>query len=304
VDVLWHELSLPYLRRCGVRGKVRAQRISKRLLRLKREDLVSSAPEHSYPARGTDPFRLDGRVVVVTGGNRGIGAAVALLAAERGADVAIGYLSEADTAEELAGRVTGLGRRCELLKADVSDSAQARGFIARAEEAFGRIDGLVNNAGIMPSSAFLDIRDADWDAVIRTNLYSMFYCSQAVLPGMLERGDGRIVNVSSRLGQIGWAPVTHYAVAKAGVLALTKSLARAYGQQGIRVNAVAPGVTNTEMGRSVMSGEVGEQRRRELPLGRFAEPEEVANAVVFLLSDASATFLGQTLNPNCGGFMP
>lgn len=267
---------------------------------------MASAPvgDTSPDPAARDRFRLDGQVVVVTGGNRGIGAAVALMAAQLGADVAIGFHTDEARAEQVVDDIRALGRQADLFKADLSVSAEARSLIADVEGAFGRIDGLVNNAGIMPSSDFLDITDDDWDLVLRTNLYSMFACCQAVLPGMLERGSGRIVNVSSRLAQIGWAPVSHYSVAKAGVLALTKSLARAYGQQGVRVNAVAPGVTNTEMGRTVMSGEVGEQRRRELPLGRFAEPEDVASAVVFLLSEASATFVGQTLNPNCGGYMP
>ncbi|HSI94341.1 MAG TPA: 3-oxoacyl-ACP reductase family protein [Jiangellaceae bacterium] len=252
----------------------------------------------------TDQFRLDGRVVLVTGGNRGIGAAVARTAAALGADIGIGYHSGESEAEKVCEEITATGRRCVAFAADISESAQARGLVRAAEDAFGRVDGLVNNAGIMPSKDFLEITDEEWDLVIRTNVSSMFWCCQAVIPGMLERGAGSIVNISSRLGQIGWPAVTHYSVAKAGVLALTKSLGRAYGSRGVRTNAVAPGVTNTEMGRTVMSGEVGEQRRRELPLGRFAEPEDVANAVVFLLSDASATFLGQTLNPNAGGLMP
>jgi 3-oxoacyl-[acyl-carrier protein] reductase len=121
---------------------------------------------------------------------------------------------------------------------------------------------------------------------------------------MLRSGGGSIVNIASRLGQVGWADVAHYASAKAGAIALAKSLSRAYGQQGLRVNTVAPGVTNTAMGRSVMDGEVGRRRMAELPLGRFGEPEEVADAVIFLLSDASSLFLGQTLGPNSGGLMP
>jgi 3-oxoacyl-[acyl-carrier protein] reductase len=121
---------------------------------------------------------------------------------------------------------------------------------------------------------------------------------------MLERGGGTIVNIASRLGLVGWPGVAHYASAKAGLVALAKSISREFGQRGIRANCVAPGVTNTDMGRTVMEGEVGRRRMAELPLGRFGEPDEVADCVVFLLSDASSLLLGQTLNPNSGGLMP
>jgi 3-oxoacyl-[acyl-carrier protein] reductase len=176
--------------------------------------------------------------------------------------------------------------------------------VRRVEERFGRLDGLVNNAGIMPQSPFLELAEAEGELVLRTDLTAAFACSQAALPGMLERGRGSIVMISSRLGQIGFAGVAHYSAAKAGLIALAKSIAREFGAQGVRANAVAPGVTVTDMGAQVMEGEVGRRRMAELPLGRFAQPDEVAAAVVFLLSDASATFLGQTLNPNCGGYMP
>lgn len=249
-------------------------------------------------------YGLQGRVVLVTGGNRGIGAAVALAAAAVGADVAIGYRDRTEDADDVVRRIEALGRSCAVYPADIADGRAARAMVADAERDFGRIDGLVNNAGIMPSSPFLDMAADEWDTVIRTNLSSAFHTCQAVIPGMLFRGGGAIVNVASRLGQVGWPGVPHYAAAKAGLIALTKSLAREFGQRGVRANVVAPGVTNTEMGHTVMDGEVGRRRMAELPLGRFAEPEDVANAVVFLLSDASATFIGQTLNPNCGGYMP
>lgn len=257
-------------------------------------------------ADGGGVFRADamaGKVVLVTGGDRGIGASVARLAAHTGADVAIGYHQRASAAAEVVAEIEALGRRAEAFQADIGDSAQARGMVAAVEERFGRIDGLVNNAGIMPTSPFLEMTEEEWDRVIRTDLYSVFHTTQAALPGMLEQGSGSVVNIASRLGQVGFAGVVHYASAKAGVMALTKSLAREFGQQGVRFNAVAPGVTNTEMGQGVMSGEVGRKRMAELPLGRFGEPDEVAAAVVFLLSDAGSLFIGQTLNPNAGGYM-
>jgi 3-oxoacyl-[acyl-carrier protein] reductase len=247
---------------------------------------------------------LRGRLVLVTGASRGIGAAIALRAARAGADVAVAYHEHTAQAEAVAEQVRALGGRCETLGADLSDPAQARAMVARVQDALGPIHGLVNNAGIMPQSPFLEITDAEWNQVIATDLNAAFACSQAVIPGMLEHGAGSIVMISSRLGQIGFAGVAHYAAAKAAMIALAKSIAREFGQQGIRANAIAPGVVVTDMGAQVMDGEVGRRRMAELPIGRFGTPEEIAESAVFLLSDASSLFLGQTLNPNGGGFMP
>jgi 3-oxoacyl-[acyl-carrier protein] reductase len=247
---------------------------------------------------------LAGRVVLVTGGDRGIGAAVALAAARAGASVAIAYRDRADDAAALVERLVADGCRAEAFAGDLADARQARALVARVEERFEAVDGLVNNAGIFPQTDFLEISDEEWDLVLRTDLGSAFACSQAAIPGMLQRGRGSIVMISSRLGQIGFAGVAHYSAAKAGLIALAKSLSREFGPRGVRANTVAPGVTVTAMGATVMEGEVGRRRMAELPLGRFATAEEVAAPVMFLLSDASAAFLGQTLNPNCGGFMP
>jgi 3-oxoacyl-[acyl-carrier protein] reductase len=256
------------------------------------------------PVAAVPDGSLTGRLVLVTGASRGIGAAIALRAARAGADVAVAFHEHADEAGAVAEQVRALGRRAGTFAADVSDSAQARAMIARVQDDLGPIHGLVNNAGIMPQSPFLEISDAEWNQVLSTDLTGAFACSQAVLPGMLERGSGSIVMISSRLGQIGFAGVAHYSVAKAGMIALAKSLSREFGPRGIRANAIAPGVVVTDMGAQVMDGEVGRKRMAELPLGRFGTPPEIAEAAVFLLSDASSLFLGQTLNPNCGGYMP
>jgi 3-oxoacyl-[acyl-carrier protein] reductase len=248
---------------------------------------------------------LEDQLILVTGASSGIGAATARLAAAVGADVAVAYHEQLDGAEATAAAVRALGRRAEIFEADLSDPVAARVMVGSAIERMGTIDGLVNNAGIMPQSPFLEISDAEWSRVIATDLTAAFACSQAVLPGMLERGRGSIVMISSRLGQIGFAGVAHYAAAKAGVMALAKSIAREYGTQGVRANAVAPGVVITDMtSADVVTGEVGQRRLAELPLGRFGRPDEIADAVVFLLSDASSLFLGQTLGANSGGFMP
>ncbi len=239
----------------------------------------------------------------MTGGSRGIGAAIARAAAETGADVAVGFWEQATAAGSVVEDIQAMGRTAAAFGADISDPDEARRMVAEAESAFGRIDGLVNCAGIMPSSPVVEMSDEEWDQVLRTNLFGPFYCSRAVLPGMLERGKGSIVMISSRLGQIGWPELAHYSASKAGLLGLTKSLAKEFGPRGIRVNAVAPGVTITDMTRELLESEAGQRRLDELPSRRFAEAEDVAASVVFLLSEAAAMYHGQTLNPNGGGFM-
>ena len=144
----------------------------------------------------------------------------------------------------------------------------------------------------------------EWDAVIATDLSAAFHTCRAVLPSMVERGSGSIVNVASRLGQVGVAETAAYSAAKAGLIGLTRSLAQEFGSRGIRVNAVAPGMTITEMTTDLADSDEGRRRLAGMPLGRFGRADEVAESVVFLLSDASSLFLGQTLNPNAGGYMP
>ena len=247
---------------------------------------------------------LADRVVLVTGASRGIGAATALACARVGADVALGYVSDSEGAERTASAIREMGRRAAAFQADLRDPNQVDEMVKAVEAEFGRVDGLVNNAGIMPQSQFTDMTVEEWREVIDVDLTGSFLCTKAVLPGMLRNGAGSIVMISSRLGQIGFAGVSHYAAAKAGVLALTKSLAKEVGPQGVRVNAVAPGVTITDMTAEVTQGDVGARRLAELPAGRFATADEVALSVVFLLSDAALLFHGQTLCPNGGGYMP
>jgi len=250
------------------------------------------------------PDALSGQVVLVTGASRGIGAAIAIACAQAGADVAIGYLEGTDGAELTAATVREMGRTAETFGGDVSDEDQVNAMVSSVESRFGRIDGLVNNAGVMPESKVVDMSLQEWRRVIDIDLTGAFLCSRAVLPGMLERGSGSIVMIASRLGQIGFAGVAHYAAAKAGLMALAKSMAKEVGSGGVRVNSVAPGVTITDMTTDVMEGEVGRRRLAELPAGRFATAPEVASSVVFLLSDAAALYHGQTLGPNGGGHMP
>jgi 3-oxoacyl-[acyl-carrier protein] reductase len=216
----------------------------------------------------------------------------------------VGYLEGADGAGKTVDRVRALGREAEAFQADVRDEQQVTAMVEAVLARFGRIDGLVNNAGVMPENRVVDMSLEEWREVIDVDLTGAFLCSRAVLPSMLERGSGSIVMIASRLGQIGFAGVAHYAAAKAGLLGLVKSLAKEVGPEGIRVNAVAPGVTVTDMTTDIVEGEVGRRRLAELPSGRFATAAEVAASVVFLLTDAAALYHGQTLNPNGGGHMP
>lgn len=247
---------------------------------------------------------LEGRVVLVTGSSRGIGAEIAVKAAAEGATIAVHYHRSAAGADRTLTRVRASGAEGERFAADLGSGAAAEQLVADVIDRFGRIDGLVNNAGLTQVGPFLEIAADEWDAVLATDLSASFFTCRAALPSMLERGSGAIVNVASRLGQVGVASTAAYSAAKGGLIGLTRALAKEFGPSGIRVNAVAPGFTITEMTAELAEGAEGERRLREMPLGRFGRADEVAEAVVFLLSDASSLFLGQTLNPNGGGYMP
>jgi 3-oxoacyl-[acyl-carrier protein] reductase len=250
------------------------------------------------------PGALAGRVVLVTGSSRGIGAEVAVKAGALGATIAVHYRCSVGNAEQTVERIRDAGGRADVFRADVADGHQAEGLVGQVVDRFGRLDGLVNNAGRTQVGPFLGLSSAEWDAVIATDLSAAFHTCRAAIPAMLETGGGSIVNIASRLGQMGIAETAAYSAAKAGLIGLTRSLAREFGSRGIRVNAVAPGVTITEMTTDLVDSEEGRRRLRDMALGRFGRADEVAEAVVFLLTDAASLFLGQTLNPNAGGYMP
>ena len=243
-------------------------------------------------------------MVLVTGSSRGIGAEIAAQAAAEGATVAVHYHRSADGAQETLARVLAAGAEGEAFAADLADGRAAEDLVARVLERFGRIDGLVNNAGRTQVGSFLSIEPEEWDAVIATDLTAAFHTCRAALPAMLAQGGGSIVNVASRLGQMGITETAAYSAAKAGLIGLTRALAREFGPRGVRVNAIAPGFTVTAMTADLAETEAGRARLRDMPLGRFGRADEVARSVIFLLSDASSLFLGQTLNPNGGGYMP
>jgi 3-oxoacyl-[acyl-carrier protein] reductase len=244
------------------------------------------------------------RVVLVTGSSRGIGAEIVLKAAAEGARVAVHYRHSGDRALEIVERIRAAGGDAEAFAADLADSGEAIGLVDDAIGRFGRIDALVNNAGQTQVGPFLDIEPATWDEIIATDLTAAFHTCRAVLPSMVEQGGGSIVNIASRLAQMGVAETAAYSAAKAGLVGLTRALAAEFGPHGIRVNAVAPAVTVTEMTTDLVDSDEGRRRLQGIPMGRFGRADEVADAVIFLLSDASSLFLGQTLNPNGGGYMP
>jgi 3-oxoacyl-[acyl-carrier protein] reductase len=245
--------------------------------------------------------RLTGKKALVTGGARGIGQAIALEFAKEGADVAILDLRAAD-AEATAAQVCALGVRGYAVTADVGEEQQVQAAVEKVIAEFGQIDILVNNAGIESASFIVDMPTAMWDKMMLINLRSVFLCSRAVLPAMIERKSGRIINVASQLAHKGAKELAHYAAAKAGVIGFTRSLAYEVGDKGITVNAICPGPTNTELFRS-LPATFREAKIAELPIGRVAEVSEIAPCAVLLASDEGSYFLGATMNPNGGDYM-
>ncbi len=246
--------------------------------------------------------KLDARVAVVTGAASGIGAGIATAFAREGADIVVADLApEADAAEVLAG-IRDTGRQALYVRTDVSDEASVRAMADQALATFGRVDILVNNAGIFTESLLADMPVADWDRVVNTNLRGTFLCTRALIGQMLERGDGRIINIASQLGQIGGGAVAHYSASKAGVIGLTKALAREVSHRGVLVNAIAPGPIQTPL----LDSETEQWRSAklaELPIGRFGTVDEVTPTAVLLASADGSYYVGQTLGPNGGDVM-
>lgn len=243
---------------------------------------------------GLAKMYLNGRVAVVTGASRGIGRAVALALARAGADVLVNYVSRVGEAESVVAEIEAFGRRAKAYQADVSRSAEASALIDFALSDFGRLDILVNNAGITRDSLLLRMKDEDWDAVVQVNLKGAFNCTRAAARAMAKARWGRIINISSVVGLMGNAGQANYAAAKAGLIGLTKAVARELGSRNITVNAVAPGFIVTEM-TAVLSDEVKKRLRERIALGRFGEPEEVADVVVFLAGPAARYVTGQVI---------
>ena len=246
--------------------------------------------------------RLAGRVALVTGAASGIGAGIAVAFARQGADVAVVDIADEAAAQPVLEAVGAEARSALFVQADVADTASVQAMADRVLEHFGRVDVLVNNAGIFTQSLLEDMPVEDWDRVLAVNLRGTFLCSRAFLGQMLERGTGRIINIASQLGQIGGAEVAHYSASKAGVIGLTKALAREVAARGVLVNAIAPGPISTPL----LDSETESWRSAklaELPIGRFGEVSEVTPTAVLLASDDGAYYVGQTLGPNGGDVM-
>jgi len=245
-------------------------------------------------------FDLSGKVAIVTGASRGIGRAVAALLAERGAHVVA-----AARGEHAAGTVAAIqaaGGRADAAPVDVTDADGVETMVAGALERHGRIDILVNNAGIARDQLLLRMKREDWDQVIATNLTGAFVCAQAVLRPMIKQRGGRIVSISSVVGQTGNAGQANYAASKAGLIGFSRALAREVASRNITVNVVAPGLIETDMTRA-LTGKVQGDWAAQIPLGRLGEPTDVAAAVCFLASDEASYITGQVLAVNGGMYM-
>lgn len=245
---------------------------------------------------------LEGRVAVVTGASRGIGREVALTLAKYGADVVVNYNGSEEKAKEVVAEIETLGRKAIAIKASVSNMDEVSQMIDETVEKFGKIDILVNNAGITKDNLVLKMTEDDFDAVIDTNLKGTFLCMKQVYRLMMKQRYGRIINMSSVIGVSGNAGQVNYAASKAGVIGMTKSLARELGTRGVTVNAIAPGFIETEM-TDVLSDKVKQEIEGQIPLKRMGQVQDVAEAVAFLASDKAAYITGQVLHVDGGMVM-
>ncbi len=245
---------------------------------------------------------LSGRTVLITGASRGIGAAAAELCGRAGARVMVNYFRSKAAAEKVVERVRAVGGQATAVCADVGDRRQVEEMVAKTVEAYGTVDVLVNNAGIWTYGAIAEMEEAVWRETMRVNLDSVFYCCRAVVPLMIARGGGRIINVSSTAGQRGEAFHSHYAATKGAIISFTKSLASELSAHNILVNCVAPGWVDTDMSAEALQQE-GEKIHATIPLRRAGTAEEIAGAIVFLASDLATYITGEILNVNGGSVL-
>lgn len=245
---------------------------------------------------------LDGKVALVTGASRGIGRAIAIELAKAGALVAINYAGNAAAAQEVQKIITDMGGKAIVIQADVSNEEAATKLVDTTIEQLGGLDILVNNAGITRDNLFIRMKEEDWNAVINTNLNGVFNCTKVAAKYMMKKRTGRIINMSSVVGITGNFGQTNYAAAKAGVIGFTKSLAREMATRGITVNAVAPGFIATDM-TAAMPEKAKTSVLTSIPLGKMGQPEDIANAVLFLASDKASYITGQVIHVDGGMVM-
>lgn len=247
-------------------------------------------------------MNLEGKVALVTGGSRGLGKAIALKLASLGADIIINYTSNSSKAEEVKKEIEALGRRAEIIQADISDFNKAKELVEAGLEMFGHIDVLVNNAGITKDNLILRMSEEDFDSVINVNLKGAFNVTKAAIRSMLKTKDCSIINISSVVGVAGNPGQTNYAASKAGLIGFTKALAKEVAKKNVRVNAVAPGFIDTDM-TGKLPEETVEEYKKNIPLGKLGEAEDIANAVAFFATDMSKYITGQVLVVDGGLFI-
>ena len=245
-----------------------------------------------------------GKIVLVTGAQQGIGRAMAVEFAAAGADIAVNWLDDQDAAEQVANQVRGCGRRAILVKADMAQIEQVRSMVSAAQDALGPIDVLVNNAGVFPRVPFLEMTENDWDYVLDVNLKGSCFCAQSVAKAMVSAGrPGVIINLTSGAAFRSSPRGVHYVASKGGVLSMTRAMALELAPYRIRVNAIAPGLTDTAQPRYGSSEAELADMARAIPLGRMARPEDIARAAIFLASDSAGFVTGQTLHVNGGSYL-
>lgn len=245
---------------------------------------------------------LEGKVALVTGASRGIGRAIALELARQGADVAINYAGNEAAARDVADEIAKLGRRALVVKANVADADEVETMVKQTIDEMGKLDILVNNAGITRDNLLMRMKEAEFDEVIAINLKGVFNCTKAVTRPMMKARGGRIINISSVVGVMGNAGQANYVAAKAGVIGMTKSVARELASRGITVNAVAPGFIETDM-TSVLGEDTRESLLGQIPLARLGKPEDIANMVAFVASEKAEYITGQVFHIDGGMYM-
>ena len=249
-------------------------------------------------------MQLDGKVVLVTGAQQGIGAAMAREFAAAGADLAINWVDDEGAAQRIADEIRAGGRRAVLVRADVSRLEQVRAMVSAAQQGLGPIDVLINNAGVFPRVPFLEMTEHDWDQVLDVNLKGSCFCAQYVAKAMVAAGrQGAIINIASGAALRGSPRGVHYVASKGGVLSLTRAMALELAPYRIRVNAIAPGLTDTAQPRYGSSEAEIVEMARLVPLGRMAQPDDIARAAVFLASDNARFVTGQILHVNGGSYL-